>query len=939
MTNDYNIDEYVNIFISLIQSFDKPITEESINTTVYTNGNEFLKMFYNHLKTMDKKTMDKVSKIIKSRMTHKIENSNSVIRAIDYKPWFKEAKIKLSLKYWDRYKKYLLNRGFPKKVVESMDDVTDDLVDYVGNPQGNNEFQRRGLIIGDVQSGKTANFIGMMCKAVDSGYKLVVVLTGTDNKLRTQTQERIDEGLLGYNSDFELGTNREYVGVGNGFGDKLAPVSITTRSYDFDKKIAKRFTISLDNIDQPFIFVIKKNVSVLDNLIKWLDGLNIKNQNEKIPLSMLIVDDESDYASINTNNEDKNPTKTNEKITNLLDLFEKTSYVGFTATPYANIFINPNTDSEMENSSLFPKDYIYCLDAPSNYIGARNIFGDDDDERFNDFIKTIESEDSILEPNIHKILPLKHKKDSEFEAIPYSLKKAILEFYLINVIRDLWGNNKSHRSMLVNISRYTNVHDKIKYAIDNYTNSLNRSIELYFKIDDVNKWSKDQNMRDLFEVYKEDYREICEDKTIADNNAREVINWGMIKRALYESTYRIKNRVVNQKSKDSFDYSKEKENGLRVIAIGGVALSRGLTLEGLTISYFFRNSQAFDTLMQMGRWFGYRDGYADLCRIWLTDDAQEWYYSINRATEELRKEILRYKDSDLTPLDFGLRVRSDDNNLIITARNKMRTAKEKLVECTLSSRVIETPYLSISEELNIENTNKTKEFIEKLLNENYKLITNENKKIGFLNVKHEFVVDYLKEIQLLKANINFQSTAIIDFIENNNEKLANWDIQIAEGDGNAYHVDEKIKLNTIKRMIDIKPGSNIVRVSAKRCRVGGPSDGRYGLSQEVINSIKPKRGNKNVSQTDYFESGINRNALLTIYFISAYPSKEIDSEERRRKTQEMEKISKTSPLIALSIGIPNLGINEKKVTYYINIIEQGLIERNMNDFDEDFDDE
>ena len=681
-----DINKIVNDGISILAQ-SKDLTEEEIDNYTYNKLKYIIPILYNG-ETISDEELKQVNNRIKNRIVHKIYNTNSKLIGHDYETWFKKRKNHLDMKYWNRYKLYLeKEKHFNSRITDNIDDVVDEILDLVGDPMVERQFQRRGLIIGDVQSGKTSNFIGLMCKACDAGYKLIVVLAGTSDVLRKQTQSRVDEGLIGVDSDNRLLKKEDSVRIGAAlYGDSdFAPVCVTSISKDFNKQIANSMGLKLNQTKDAIVFVVKKNVSVLNNLNSWIKSLNQTNENGVIDSSLLVIDDEADYASINTNSEDKDPTKTNEKISELLAMFKKTSYVGFTATPYANVFIDPTIDEIHDGKvPLFPKDYIYCLDAPTNYIGARNLFNDDIsvDSYLNNTIETIESSDDPDDDYeaIYHILPLKHKKEADFDEVPLSLKKAIQEFFIANAIRDLRGDEKSHRSMLINISRFVLVHEKIKKTVKRYVDSLNKSIVYCGKIADKHN---DKNMEQLRSIYENQFKKICEDEDYLVERNYPKITWEMVKKNLYNSTAPIVVRIVNQKSKDEMDYIKNKDNGLRVIAIGGIALSRGLTLEGLMVSYFYRNSQCYDTLMQMGRWFGYRDGYDDLCRIWMTDDMQENYIAINKATEELRESIIQYKDSGLTPLDFGIKVRTD-SNLLITQRNKMRTAREELVECSLS---------------------------------------------------------------------------------------------------------------------------------------------------------------------------------------------------------------------------------------------------------------
>ena len=238
-----------------------------------------------------------------------------------------------------------------------------------------NSFLYRGLCIGDVQSGKTSTYIGLINKAADAHYRVIILLTGTIEKLRRQTQQRIDEGFIGLDSyAFTLEKDNVQVGVG-AIDPNTSGWAVTSTTSDFNAATAKKIVGQLNNISAPVILVLKKNKSVLEKLERWLRFYNANKTTKKIDLPMLLIDDEADNASVNTKKDDE-VTAINKGIRKLLVLFEKANYVGFTATPYANIFIDPDTEKEMLDHDLFPRDFIYALEAPSNYIGARSIFGE-----------------------------------------------------------------------------------------------------------------------------------------------------------------------------------------------------------------------------------------------------------------------------------------------------------------------------------------------------------------------------------------------------------------------------------------------------------------------------------------------------------------------------------------------------------------------------------
>ncbi|MGL4742332.1 MAG: Z1 domain-containing protein [Sarcina sp.] len=836
-------------------------------------------------KDISREELNDIRKEILSNQVVSLELGTYVeSKGYKYKKWFLRRKADIDFKYWNRYRKYLIQQqGFSPNVVNGMDNILDDITDLLGNPEVTEEFQRRGLIVGDVQSGKTSNYAGLICKAIDSGYKVIVLLTGTIEKLRRQTQIRLDESVVGFDSAaFIKDKKNSVVGVGN-YGKCDSMFVLTSTENDFNKKVAMSVGVDLNSAQIPILLVLKKNVSTLKHLNMWLKQFNKSNTN-KINNSLLLVDDEADNASINTNKEENDPTKINAAIRTTLGLFNKASYVGFTATPFANIFIDPDSDEEMLSFDLFPKDYIYSLNAPTNYIGARNIFIEN---ASHEYMQRIINEEEIV-----KIIPLNHKKDLKISEIPSDLKEAIKTFLVANAIRDLRGNQNTHRSMLINMSRFVNVQRSIKENVDDYLKEIQQNVRLYNRKDHNNKYIKE--LKQTFEnIY------------INSPNQLE-FTWEEICEVLDKAILPITTKVVNEKSADKLNYE-EYEEGLRVIAIGGLSLSRGLTLEGLMCSYFYRNSKMYDTLMQMGRWFGYRGNYEDLCRIWMTEEAISWYEYISCASDELREEIKRYQNNSLTPMDFGLRVRSDINTLLVTAKNKMRTATSREFLVTLSGEVLETPYMYIDEN-NKNNLNEVENLVRILRSENIKF-ENEYEKPIFRNIKKNKILKFLEGIEVPVHNIKFNTSSIIDFIKDyNGEELENWDIAFATGSGEAYELVNK-KINLLERSVDF-PTDNIMRSNGTKKRLGSIADGKIGIRGKLFEMEKNGHfisiSSKFKSQKDYFK--IKRNPIILIYLVNP----------KKNENKNLKAINEigNNPIVGFAIGIPELSNTQTKYAKY-----------------------
>lgn len=307
-----------------------------------------------------------------ARLSIDVERGVAVY-AEDYKPWLADRRRDIVWSRWLTYKQYLINAKWPPRVVEKLDELTDQILDFAGNPNIEGGWARRGLVLGDVQSGKTASYLALFNKAADAGYRLIIVLAGHTEYLRQQTQRRVDEGFIGRDTSRNANragttTTQRLIGVG-GINKQIAnPQGMTTAARDFTKSSREATSITIDSkASAPYVFVVKKNKSVLLALSQWLDEQPKTAGQLDVPL--LLLDDESDYASVNTKEED-NPTAINDAIRGILAQFLRSSYIAFTATPFANIFIDcDNTDD------LFPRDFIYALESPTNYVGAEATFG------------------------------------------------------------------------------------------------------------------------------------------------------------------------------------------------------------------------------------------------------------------------------------------------------------------------------------------------------------------------------------------------------------------------------------------------------------------------------------------------------------------------------------------------------------------------------------
>ncbi len=603
-----------------------------------------------------------------------------------YIPWLNSRKPDVDFFYWNRLRDYLIDQDvLPPNVISTLDTVTDEILDRSGNPDSDSpQWDFRGMVIGHVQSGKTTNYSALITKAADTGYKVIVLMAGITNSLRSQTQQRLDEYFIGRRSVLNAQA-RSPLRIRNFGGNRIKePVFGTTLEQDFNKQTATAISgLAFSSLKEPIIFIIKKNKSVLENLNTWI---NDQAQGRTLEYPVLVIDDEADNASINTSKDPSRTTTINTQIRKLLGKFTRSTYIGYTATPFANIFIEPESQDDMEEEDLFPRHFIKALDPPSNYSGAYRIF----DPKGNLHQTTVREVYDYVD-----ILPLKHKKDDPVEVLPPSLEHAIRVFVLARTIRVLRGHGQKHCTMMINVSRFNNMQERIEGLVYEYMETLKAAIRLHAKHHNP---LKNHHLSDLYESYLEEYGNLdiqFEDLLSVMNSAATTIGV----------------KTVNMRG-GKLDYDSQSEHGCHVIAIGGLALSRGLTLEGLVTTYLLRNVGASDTLMQMARWFGYRPGYEDLCRIYLPESAASHYRHISIAIEELRNEVKSMPASQ-TPFDFGLRVRQSPTGIRITAANKMRSAQELKLAADYAGRYVQGHAIFNDQAINLQHIKAVKNFLQK----------------------------------------------------------------------------------------------------------------------------------------------------------------------------------------------------------------------------------
>ena len=838
-------------------------------------------------------------------------------------PWLNDFKAneQSEWKFWKRYKEYLENKGFAPRIIENLDILTDRILDNMFNPKLNDiVLDKKGLVVGQVQSGKTANYTGLICKAADAGFNFIIVLAGIHNNLRSQTQARLDEGFLGFDTQFErvyANNAQNKIGVGRStLYPNLVAHSITTSEEkgDFTKRAAGIVNF---NTADPILLVIKKNVSVLRRLYSWLSTQS--NVNSK---SVLVIDDEADNASINTNRAELNPARINGLIRDIINIFNRTAYVGYTATPFANIFI------AQDDTDLFPRDFIINLPAPSNYIGPEKVFGTSliPDENNDDILPIV-----FRVSDYSNFVPEGHKKDDDkpsFSDLPESLKTAIKCFIVTCAIRIARGQGNKHNSMLIHLSRFQIWQNSIKEIVEQLFRYYKQEIE-------ANDPDILEEFRCIFEEDTDNYtsyisttNKILKSSFSNIDNDMQLHTWEEIKPLLNRAAQKIVVKSINGSSGDVIDYQQNERTGISVIAIGGDKLSRGLTLEGLSVSYFLRASKMYDTLMQMGRWFGYRPGYVDLCRLFTSPELNEWFRHITLASEELRDEFNYLAESGQTPEQYALKVRQHDGVLQITAINKMRNTRQ--IEVSWAGKLRETYQLPMDRGLKQRNLVATQELINSLG-------TPENQRGNYLwkNVSPEDICTYFSAFNVAKSLKKVNLELISNYIRNlvQQGELTSWRVVLMnkENAQKQFSFGRAINVGCFDRNRAKEIGDDTYFIR-KNHIVGNQTDEFIDLEDSVLNEAlnktiitmreqgkdwnKPYPSPKIVREE--FRSPTN--PLLIIYPLNPVCANIYINDLPKAGT--IQYTEEDTPFIGFAIAFPHSNIPNNAVAYVVNRIAE-----------------
>ena len=891
--------------------------------------------------------------------------------------------------YRERYFEYLKKIGRNENIINETRRSTLNIVGNLGDPKSEEGFYTKGMVVGSVQSGKTANFNGVINTAIDAGYKMIIVLSGIMEDLRVQTQARIEKEVTGPRG---VGGRASGVGAIHPFDDNLVS-SITSQGSDFNRNLLDAdFDIFNKNI-----LVIKKNVHILKNILLWLKGI-VDEESPQIDIPLLIIDDECDNASLNNigHKGAEYATKTNAEIRAILAMFSKKSYLGYTATPFANVFQDRNEKPIMEFTltvrkteykfdlvdNLFPEHFIELLQPPSNYVGIKHFF----DTKSNDINKIealIAKPIDLDDPNYYMSLPPRFLKDNDLpttsrikgtraakkddnypNAIPRSLQEAIHCFILSIAIResrkDILKDSpfyQPHHTMLIHISLFGSWQNRLKDLIKVFISNLTKSIshdsldsQIFEEFERV--WIKhfDYIVNNIQNELPSDY--IDEYLTPKEYHSD-------IKPLLIKAVEDIEVVAVNSYTNTDLNY---KNSPKKYIAVGGNRLSRGFTLEGLTINYFLRKANTADTLMQMGRWFGYRTGYLDCCKLFTTSDNIDKFNEASKIIEDLEEKFKYLSElPGRTPGDFTLWVQNNPDVIKLTRANFLRgiTTKNLSFEDTVQQS---TQFIIEKDNLDLAFKAFKKKFSKiewKKLDEHPNYIVHDTNQNGLL----EF-------IDLPNVMLNLNILGLREYLEScaENNKLKNWRIAISVSDRAAGRDIELTGLNRNYRFKRVKRsgpglGKNTTKPSlsysalidknifkARNSTIITPDAFSLSLSREKIDKIKKDwKSGKTIPDREYRRHMDSSQGLLIIYLMDLLNIFDVDSSLKKYAKDKGidDDFQETVPLIGYALGFPTeIGVNgsEYVAQHVHNEPENMSLEElrefvSLRDFDIDLEDE
>lgn len=676
---------------------------------------------------------------------------DKMISAPGLKPWYPGPLE--SGKYWPPFPAYLRKppHDWPDDRLEQLDEASSKVIAFTKDPS-QQSFQTKGLIIGYVQSGKTTNFTAVIAKAADVGYRLVIVLSGIHNGLRKQTQDRLQSQLL----DFR--------------GDEWFP--LTTSLKDFQRPPGTAAAHFQQN-NGPVICVVKKNQRILKKLHAWLAPAARSGKFANIPV--LIIDDEADQASVAT-------PKINPLIRDLLRLFPRCTYIGYTATPFANVLIDPRAED------LYPETFILNLPQPEGYFGTERIFGREavEGEENGPELDGYDMVRLVPADTVDLLRPKGKGADAGFApSLTDELIDAVRYFWLATAARRCRGDD-GHSTMLIHTSMKTTVHESYRGPLEGLQRKAATALA------------------NMDEAFAEEMRRLWEkeSRTVrAEVFGNRYVPFDRLLAHLRSVVDETSVVLDNYRSRDRLDYSGDRP--VVAIAVGGNTLSRGLTLEGLVVSFFVRAATTYDTLLQMGRWFGFRPGYEDLPRIWMTEQLRSWFRHLATVEHEIRLDVARYEEQDLGPKDYGVRIRTHP---VLNVTTKMGAAR--IDYASYGGRRVQTRYFREDDQKWLTaNLAAARDLVAEAAKEGAVVEDRGDGEVILRNVDVKHVLSFLDCYQVHEDSPDLDTRLVADYINKENRRrpasLLSWSVAVMGGpirnNEHAVKLTQELSVGTISR--------------------------------------------------------------------------------------------------------------------------------------------
>lgn len=799
--------------------------------------------------------------------------------------------------YWPMLRQFLITRKhWESAALRSLDDSSDRVLRQL-EPPATDHFDTRGLVLGFVQSGKTANYTAVIAKAADAGYRLVIVLSGIDKGLRRQTNSRLKRELVGYNDDRPTAVRMPPMGL------QWHEFTLDELDGDFQPGYANHAALQGT---QPVLLVVKKNGAVLRRLLTWL---NDAPPEVRRTLPMLVIDDEADQASVDTrgtyqlhdateNPDYEAPSPINGLIRELLQKFGRRAYIAYTATPFANILIPHDTSDPSVGNDLYPKDFIIDLPKPLGYFGAEEFFG---------------RMDAHTETEIGGLDVIREVPDADIALLqagqlPESLKQGVVDFVLAGAARAQRGSPDAPATMLVHTSHGIAEQSHIRALLSAF----------FAEFRDEWRYQRNHGVRqrcaDRWEI---EFRPVTRQRHLERD-----VPFTAIEPMIGPFLEAIQVREINSDAGEVLDY--EREPTLKAIAIGGNKLSRGLTLEGLLTSFFLRRTVMYDTLMQMGRWFGFRGGYEDLTRIYTTNELEGWFYDLANVEYQLREDIGVYEAQGLTPYQVGMRIWQHPT-MEVTNRAKRRFASTTTIAQSYSQTLQQTfkfPFhkpqeLAWQAENNLESARS-------LINTLGPALPNNVTDQGpiWLEVNVEVVLQFLREYQVDQDSRSISLPLLREYIERSrdNGELIEWTIGIMG------------RANRDSRLGDAQwaaaSGVNVYQIARSRLRdtdsigvLTSPGDESVGLDLELLERAQRLIEQSRTSGKEKSLSGAARevrpatNGVLLIYPISRFSGNDLGREGNRRPLYVNPNDALARDIIGIALSFPRSNQTEQYQSY------------------------